>query len=86
MTPPIEQCPYCFGKHPELTTNTFGFQVICQDCLATGPSKTAMKEAKSSWNLLTQELQRSRQWYAAHFTRELDAIDNIFLANVQKLG
>jgi hypothetical protein len=83
MKPPIAPCPFCFDKQPALTTHLLGFQVICQNCLATGPSKISNKEATSSWNQLSQELERSRKWYANHFSSELNAMGDVFLAKAQ---
>jgi hypothetical protein len=84
MKPLIAHCPYCFGKQPEVTVNLLGFQVTCPTCLATGPSKTSQKDAKSSWNMISQELERSRHWYAKFFTSELNAIKASFFAKEEQ--
>lgn len=75
MKPHLAQCPFCFARTPEVASYLLGFQVICKNCMATGPSKHSKQEALLAWNALSEELARSRQWYANDFASKLKQIE-----------
>lgn len=42
-------CPYCLSHKPVLSARLVGYQVVCRNCLATGPGKRFKKQALSAW-------------------------------------
>lgn len=75
MNQGFAHCPYCLAQKPELIAQLVGYQVICKNCLATGPNKSFKKQAVRAWNQLTAELDQSRQWHAERFTERLEALE-----------
>lgn len=74
MKPELAPCPFCFGRKAIMAVHATGCQVSCTDCNATGPSRPSRKDALIVWNALSEELAKTRQWYANDFAEKLDKI------------
>jgi len=81
----LAQCPFCFGAKPNLANHLISFQVICQTCHATGPKKQSKKDAIISWNQLSEDLARSRQWHAKQFIGKLKEIEVAIISQQELL-
>lgn len=45
----VTHCPYCLAHKPVLSARLVGYQVVCRNCLATGPGKRFKKQALNAW-------------------------------------
>jgi hypothetical protein len=77
MNAALAHCPYCLSNNLILTDHTLGFQITCQTCSASGPCKETKKEARSVWDQLTTELDKSRESHASHFVDRLKELERV---------
>lgn len=84
MKPLLAQCPYCLENSPKIAVHLISYQVVCQHCLATGPSKSSRKDAAMAWNALSDELSNSREWYANDFANRLKELEESLAPRILK--
>ena len=56
MFEPIAPCPFCSSLHLHVSNQCMAFQVNCETCLSTGPSRKIFDQAIAEWNALSHRV------------------------------
>ena len=67
----MKPCPFCGSDETSVSTNRIEYWVVCDNCLATGPTDPDDYDAKTRWNTRAAQQPLIDGWACPHCYSEV---------------